>query len=986
MVLSYPEFERRLGELSRGDHVCMVYENPVERMAATVPFFLQGLAANDCCLYIADDRAVDEMVMALSEQGVDIRHEQARGALNTFTHCAALLKEGRFEPAEIVESLAQLTAHAMRDGFRGLRVVGEMTWALGWDRLLEYETLLNRFFPNHRALAICQYDRHQFSPSMIREVLRSHPQVIVGKHVCTNLFYEPPELLLDRCNDSERVDWMLRQLRLNEDTLASSRRADEVQARLAAIVESSQDAIVSKTLDGIISSWNAGAERLFGYSPEEAVGKSITILIPPELLDEERLILEQLRRGERVEHFETVRVTKDGRRLHISLSISPIRGRDGQIVGASKVARDITARKVADAALRESEKRFRALVTATSDVIYRMNPDWSEMRQFDGRDLFTDTPSLSRSWLETYIPPEERPRLAEVIAEAVHAKKVFELEHRVLRNDGTEGWTFSRAIPVLDDCGNITEWFGSASDVTRRKQAEEALTRVIAESERRKRLYETILSNTPDLAYVFDLNHRFTYANEVLLQMWGKTWDEAIGKNCLELGYEPWHAEMHDREIELVVATKKAIRGEVPFAGTFGRRIYDYIFVPVFNAAGEVEAVAGTTRDVTERKAMEEELRESDRRKGEFIALLAHELRNPLAPIRNGLQVLKLAEGDPEPLARARGMMDRQLSHMVRLIDDLLDVSRINRNKMELRKSKVALAEVLASAIETARPLIDDAGLELNVSLPSREVYLDGDLTRLAQVFANLLTNSSKYTPQGGRIWITAERKRHDVTITVRDTGIGIPANSLPTIFDMFSQIDRSIERTTGGLGIGLALVKGLVELHGGTVTANSMGEGLGSTFTIHLPVLEDRVTANDVASADPTPEISTSCRVLVVDDNRDGADSLAEMLRLLGNDVRTANDGIEAIAVAEAFHPQLILMDVGMPRMNGLDACRKIRSEPWGRRVTIVALTGWGQEHDRERSRAAGCDGHLVKPIDLPDLERLLVEVGNSSGASSSI
>ncbi len=368
------------------------------------------------------------------------------------------------------------------------------------------------------------------------------------------------------------------------------------------------------------------------------------------------------------------------------------------------------------------------------------------------------------------------------------------------------------------------------------------------------------------------------------------------------------------------------------------------------------------------------ELCEQDRRKDEFLALLAHELRNPLAPLRNGLQVMRLAQGDANTVVNAQEMMERQLGHMVRLIDDLLDVSRISRNKMELRRSRVLLADVISSAVETARPAIDAAGQRLTISLPPETVHLDADLTRLAQVVGNLLTNSAKYTDPGGRIWLTAMREGAHVSFVVRDTGIGIPADALPRIFDMFSQVDRSIERSAGGLGIGLALVKALVEMHGGSVAAASPGQGGGSTFTVRLPVLE-------YATESPLPPVDEDGRrasgirrrVLVVDDNHDAANSMAIMLGLAGDEVRTAFNGIEAVEVAETFQPHVILMDVGMPRLNGYEAARRIRKQPWARSVIIIALTGWGQESDKTRSREAGCDGHLVKPVTLPDLEKLL-------------
>jgi PAS domain S-box-containing protein len=395
---------------------------------------------------------------------------------------------------------------------------------------------------------------------------------------------------------------------------------------------------------------------------------------------------------------------------------------------------------------------------------------------------------------------------------------------------------------------------------------------------------------------------------------------------------------------------------------------------PIRDSAGEVIGAVLVFRDVSERKKAEAALREGDRRKDDFIALLAHELRNPLAPIRNGLQVMRLAGGDANAIARARVMMERQLGHMVRLIDDLLDVSRISRNKMELRRSRVLLADVVSNAVETARPLIEAEGHELTITLPPAPIFLDADLTRLAQVFSNLLTNSAKYTERGGHIWLTAEFRTGEAFVTVRDNGIGIPKESLATIFDMFSQVDRSIERSTGGLGIGLALVKGLVEMHGGAVTAASAGSGKGSAFTVRLPALEIPPDPDAAAPlADQVGWHGRTRRILAVDDNRDSAASLAMMLKLLGNEVATAHDGLQAMEAAERFRPDVILMDMGMPRLNGLEATRRIREQPWGRGTAIIALTGWGQEADKQRSADAGCNGHLVKPVSLLDLEQLL-------------
>ncbi|HKB06523.1 MAG TPA: GAF domain-containing protein [Gemmataceae bacterium] len=389
-------------------------------------------------------------------------------------------------------------------------------------------------------------------------------------------------------------------------------------------------------------------------------------------------------------------------------------------------------------------------------------------------------------------------------------------------------------------------------------------------------------------------------------------------------------------------------------------------------------------------------VREADRRKDEFLATLAHELRNPLAPIRNALEVMRMAGGDVSANLQARDVMGRQLGQMVRLIDDLLDVSRITRGKLTLRRERVELGTVINGAVETSRPAIEAAGHALTVDLPSRSVWLSADPARLSQVFANLLNNAAKFTPPGGRIRLTAAIEDGEagatkhagkpaVVIRVGDNGLGIPREALPRLFEMFSQVDGSLERTQGGLGIGLALVKGLVQMHGGTVTAHSDGPGQGSEFVVQLPVATEDVAAatNDPQSmthAVPSPS-TRGRRVLVVDDNRDAADSLTVLLTMLGHDVRTAHDGLAAVAAAREFRPEVVLMDIGMPRLNGYEAARRIRAEPWGRGMILAAVTGWGQEADRRRSKEAGFDHHLVKPVEPAAVRQVLADPGLTTG-----
>ncbi|WP_020473640.1 hybrid sensor histidine kinase/response regulator [Zavarzinella formosa] len=766
------------------------------------------------------------------------------------------------------------------------------------------------------------------------------------------------------------------------DFLSERARAAEVLAaereRYRVTLSSIGDAVIATDTEGRVTFLNAVAEDLTRWSGEAAQGRPLEEVF--RIVNESTRrtvtnpVVKALRDGVVVGLANhTILIARDGTERPLDDSAAPIRGSGGETVGAVLVFRDITERNQAETELRVREERYRVLVTATSDVVYLMSPDWSEMQPLDGRDLVASNSEPIRDWMERNLPVFEHARVRAMIDKAVANKQTFEMEHQVIRADGSLGWTFSRAAPILDAAGRIIEWFGTARDVTDHKRAEQELARVTAESEWRRRLYETVLSGTPDFVYVFSLDHRVLYANDSLLKMWGRDPAGTFGKTFLEIGYEPWHAQMHDREIDQVRETKKPIRGEVPFDGAHGRRIYDYIFVPVLGEDGEVEVVAGTTRDITDRKRMEDTLRETDRKKDDFIALLAHELRNPLAPIRNGLQVIRLSH-DRATRDRSQQMMDRQLAHMVRMIDDLLDVSRIGRSKMELRRTRVSLRNVVNSAAEAAGPAIDEAGHALSVSLPAEQVFLDADLTRLAQVFSNLLTNSAKYTGRGGSIWLSARAGGGRVTVSVRDTGIGIPAASLTTIFEMFSQVDRPVERSAGGLGIGLSLVKGLVEMHGGMVTARSDGEGKGSTFVVDLPVLAaESEPASDTPADAGRPGIKSKRRILVVDDNHDSAESLAMMLGLLGNEIATAHDGVEAVESAGHFRPEVILMDVGMPRLNGLEATKRIRGQSWGKEMTIIALTGWGQEADRVRSREAGCDGHLVKPVDLPDLEKLL-------------
>jgi CheY-like chemotaxis protein len=365
------------------------------------------------------------------------------------------------------------------------------------------------------------------------------------------------------------------------------------------------------------------------------------------------------------------------------------------------------------------------------------------------------------------------------------------------------------------------------------------------------------------------------------------------------------------------------------------------------------------------------DLSEADRRKDEFQATLSHELRNPLAPMRNTLEILKRSNGQREIVPKAIDTMERQLQQLVRLVDDLLDLSRITHNRIELRKGDIELASVIHQVVDASRPLAANVGLEIQVDVPPEPMHVHADLVRLTQIFDNLLNNAFKYTPHGGKIKVTARRDGSQAVVSVEDTGIGIPPDKLESIFEMFTQLDRSLDRSQAGLGLGLTLVKRLVEGHGGSIEARSAGTDKGSEFVVRLPLSPERSQTSHAAETDD--EAGHVHRILVVDDNRDAASALATLLQITGHETFTAHDGSAAIEAAKKHRPGLVLLDIGLPTLNGYEVCRRIREQPWGSAMLLIALTGWGQTEDRRKSQEAGFDGHLVKPVNYGDLVKML-------------
>src|SRR3984893_9174784 len=492
-------------------------------------------------------------------------------------------------------------------------------------------------------------------------------------------------------------------------------------------------------------------------------------------------------------------------------------------------------------------------------------------------------------------------------------------------------------------------------DAARREAIEQAEQRALADR-------AALLESITDAFYALDRECRFTYLNQRALDHFGATRESLLGQVV-------WDVFPVTRGTVIQQEYERALReqGSVAFE-TVSPLSSRWIEVRAYPTR---QGLAVYFRDVSDRKLAEEQLREADRRKNEFLAILAHELRNPLAPLRNGLHILKLKSDADPTVSQTVTMMDRQMTHLVRLVDDLLDVSRITRGRLELRRRKVLLTEVLGHAVESARAFIESQRHELIVDIRAGHLLVDGDPDRLAQVFSNLLLNAAKYTEAGGRITLILDHENDEAVIAVQDNGVGIPAQALEQVFDMFSQVRSHEVRGVEGLGIGLSLVRTLVQMHCGTVRAFSEGPGRGSRFTVCLPLAEGPVAVVGAVSR-PAAQ-NRGQRVLVVDDNTDAAASLALLLQMEDYDVRTAADGEQAIEQARTFEPQIIFMDLAMPRLGGLEAARRIRTLPRGEHVRIIALTGWGQEADRQRTRDAGMDHHLIKPVSLDALQSVL-------------
>jgi len=940
--------------------------------------------------------------------------------------------------------------------------------------------------------------------------------------------------------------------------VTETKAADELALRLSHIVEHSDDAIISKDLTGVICSWNPAAERMFGYTEEEAKGQSIRMIVPADRQSEEDEVLRRVRNDERVEHFDTVRRRKDGSSIEISLTVSPVKNREGRIVAISKIARDISHRKHLEAAagfLVQLDDAVRPLVDAEAITLasatalgrhlevnrcayatveedqdsFQLTGNYTSgvdsivgrytFRQFGEECLRLmragEPYVVSDSHADPRVTDAERPSYVQtairavicvpilksgrfVAAMAVHetsvrtwhshevdlvrqvasrcwesierarvTRELTESEHlfRALANSianlawmarpdgwiywyneqwyaytGTtpeqmEGWGWervhdpamleevnagwkhsiatgvpfemvfplrgadgefrrflTRVNPVRDLRGRVVHWFGTNTDVETERRATEA-NALLREGERlarqeaelQKQLLYSLFMQAPTLIAVLrGPDHVVELANPPLCQVWGHP-EEALLNRSLFDGLP----ELADQGFRALL--DGVYQTGVPYVGTetpatFRRTdgstatlYFNFVYSPFRNIEGAIEGVFVIASEVTEQvraRNQVNDLRETaeaaNRAKDEFLAMLGHELRNPLSPILTALHLMKLRDSGGE---RERTVIERQVNHLTRLVDDLLDVSRIARGKVELKEEIVEMAEVIARAIEIASPLLEERTHTLVTHVSRTGLAVKGDPTRLSQVVSNLLTNAAKYTPTGGRISVSAVNEGEEVVIRVRDSGIGIAPEELPRIFDLFVQERQALDRSQGGLGLGLAIVRNLIARHGGSISASSEGAGRGSEFVVRLPKAASALPVEPVSPSAVVhaEEPAAGLRILVVDDNEDAAEMLYEALGAKGHQVRVAYDGPSAVRVAEAFTPDVAFLDIGLPVMDGYELAGRLRQLPGLATLRLVALTGYGQDSDRQKSREAGFDHHLVKPIDFEAMETIL-------------
>jgi PAS domain S-box-containing protein len=750
----------------------------------------------------------------------------------------------------------------------------------------------------------------------------------------------------------------------------------ESEERFRSVFESAATGIAITDYDGNFEQCNAAYASLLGYTQEELQSRNVRSVLHPEDRDANVAQIERLRRGE-LPSFEVENryLAKDGTPVWVRKFVSVLRDDAGNPVHLIALVTSVQERRRALEALRESEARLRLFIENAPAAIAMFD---REMRYVGASRMWMTEYRLTqdvlgRSHYDVF--PEIPERWKEIHRRAMAGESLESDGDCFERADGTTQWLEWKVLPWFDHAGEIGGIMIASKDVTDRRRGEEAL-----------RASEERLRSVLDAMFVFvgmlAPDGTLTEINREPVQIAGVARDDVVGKKFWDCVW--WRHDPAARA-RLEAAFARAVRGEaVRYDETIGtagdgRAVIDLMLQAVFDDRG-LRFVIACAVDVTDRNRSAQAVRDSDRRKDEFLAVLAHELRNPLAPLRTGLDLMK-GSVDESVRSRALEVMDRQLGHMVRLVDDLLDVSRISRGKVELKRAPVSVASIVEHALDLTRPLLEAGEHTLGVRLPDEPAFVHGDLTRLSQAVGNLLNNAARYTPKGGAIDVIASIERGEAVIRVVDNGIGIPADALPEVFELFVQVDRDGGPRHGGLGIGLSLVRRLVEMHGGSVGVESEGAGKGSMFTVRLPLTTGPNQTDAQREARAGARAAGRTRVLVVDDNDDAAGMLSMMLTLAGHETRTAHDGEAALAVARDFGPDVVFLDIGLPTMDGYEVARRLRAAPSHAKTLLVALTGWAAPEDRRRTKEAGFDVHLAKPVSRDDVDAILSRWSTAHG-----
>jgi PAS domain S-box-containing protein len=777
------------------------------------------------------------------------------------------------------------------------------------------------------------------------------------------------------------------------DSLADLQSSELAPYWLSAIIDSAEDAIVTKTLDGIITSWNKGAERIFGYTAKEVIGKPVTILIPADHQDEEPSILARLRAGERIEHYETVRVRKDGTLVDISLTVSPIRGPDGRIIGASKIARDISERKRAEEALRTREEELTDFIENSAVGLHWVGPDgtilWANKAELELLG-YTREEYIGHHISEFHADSEI---IEDILGRLTRDETLHSYEARLRGKDGSIRHVLISSN-VRRQNGEFHHTRCFTRDITERRQAELALR----QSEER---FAKAFQASPLALTITSLRtSRLLEVNETFCRMSGYTREEAVGHTTPELGL--WVRDS-DREEEVAMVSERGrVRDlEYRFRLKDGTERIGLLSAERIEIGGEPCALT-VIQDITEQKQAEAErdqvlerekslrakAEEASRLKDEFLATVSHELRTPLTAILGWAHLLRTGKFEDKQSLKALETIERNARSQAQLIDDLLDVSRIITGKLRLDVRAVDPNFFIESAIEAVRPAAEAKAIRVQKIMDTGVVSVSGDPVRLQQVVWNLLSNAIKFTPRGGRVQIRLERVNSHIEIAVSDTGAGITPEFLPHVFDRFRQADQQTTRQHGGMGLGLSIVRHLVELHGGTVRAESPGEGQGSTFTVLLPVAPvyqrigevERVhpAARDTLPSYECPEKLDGLKVLVVDDEQDTRELLKAGLNQCGAEVMLAGSAAEALEAMATAVPDVLVSDIGMPGEDGYELIRRVRELPAesGGRVPAIALTAYARTEDRMQALRAGYQMHVPKPVELAELVAIVASL----------